>query len=215
MDNRKSFYYPWYNWNEENVSFRAFACRWEEKTTTNAALLRAFSLQAREVLTSGSLMNSDTSSFSSNENKMAAITAFWNRRGVVGSQPTDPQLNSSRESADTGKLLTSCYGRLILFIRFCLSEICLNTQAYILRSFYNINLVTLLLITLTSTLIIPYIKESESINDCLIIHCFKENIEKHFFKRNAVWPWLLDIMYCAHNYPHRLVSYLLAANIYM
>ncbi|CAH3191697.1 unnamed protein product [Porites evermanni] len=32
---------------------------------------------------------------------MAAITAFWNRRGVVGSHPTDPQLNSSRESADT------------------------------------------------------------------------------------------------------------------
>ena len=148
-------------------------------------------------------MNSDTISFSSNENKMAAITAFWNRRGVVGSQPTDSQLNSSRESADTGKLLTSCYGRLILCIRFWLSEICLNTQAYILRSFYNINLVTLLLITLTSTLIIPYIKESESINDCLIIHCFKENIEKHFFKRNAVWPWLLDIMYCAHNYPDR------------
>ena len=28
------------------------------------------------------------------------------------------------------------------------------------------------LITLSSTLIIPYIKESESI-DCLIIHCFK------------------------------------------
>ena len=47
-------------------------------------------------------MNSDTISFSSNENKMAAMTAFWNRRGVVGSQPTDPQLNSSRESADTG-----------------------------------------------------------------------------------------------------------------
>ena len=33
---------------------------------------------------------------------MAAMTAFWNRRGVVGSQPTDPQLNSFRESADTG-----------------------------------------------------------------------------------------------------------------
>ena len=85
------------------------------------------------------LPNSDTNSFSSTENKMAAITAFWNRRGVVGSQPTDPQLNSSRESADTGKLLTSCYGRLILCIRFWLSEICLHTQAYILRSFYNIN----------------------------------------------------------------------------
>ena len=69
-------------------------------------------------------MNNDTIPFSSNENKMAAITAFWNRRGVVGSQPTDQQSNSSRESADTGKLLTSCYGRLILCIRFWLSEIC-------------------------------------------------------------------------------------------
>ena len=83
-------------------------------------------------------MNNDTSSFSSNENKMAAITAFWNRRGVVGSQPTDSQLNSSRESADTGKVLTSCYGRHILCIRFRLSEICLNTQAYILGPFHNI-----------------------------------------------------------------------------
>ena len=121
------------------------------------------------MLTSSSLMNKDTISFSSNENKMAAITAFWNRRGVVGSQPTDSQLNSSKESADTGNVLTSCYGRLILCIRFWLSEIYLNTQAYIL-----------LLIALTSTLIIPYMKESESI-DCLIIHCFKENIDKHFF----------------------------------
>ena len=126
------------------------------------------------MLTSGSLINKDTISFNSNENKMAAITAFWNRRGVVGSHPTDPQLNSSRESADTGKLLPSCYGRLILCIRFWLSGICLNTLAYILRSFYNINLVTLLLITLTSTLIILYIKESESINDCLIIHYLKK-----------------------------------------
>ena len=83
-------------------------------------------------------MNSDTISFSCNENKMAAITAFWNRRGVVGSQPTDSQLNSSRESADTGKVLTSCYGRHILCIRFRLSEICLNTQAYILGPFHNI-----------------------------------------------------------------------------
>lgn len=82
------------------------------------------------MLTSGSLMNKDTISFSSNENKMAAITAFWNRRGVVGSQPTDSQLNSSKESADTGNVLTSCYGRLILCIRFWLSEIHLNTQAY-------------------------------------------------------------------------------------
>lgn len=83
-------------------------------------------------------MNTDTPSFRSNENKMAAITAFWNRRGVVGSQPTDSQLNSSKESADTGKVLTSCYGCHILCIRFWMSEICLNTQAYILRPFYNI-----------------------------------------------------------------------------
>lgn len=147
---------------------------------------------AREVLTSGSLMKKDTISFSSNENKMAVITAFWNRRGVVGSQPIDSQLNSSKESADTGKLLTSCCGRPILCIRFWLSDICLNTQAYILHAFNFITFSNIveLLITLTSTLIIPYIKESESI-DCLIIHCFKENIDKHGTH--------LDIVHCAHN----------------
>ena len=42
------------------------------------------------------------------------------------------------------------------------------------------------LITLTETLIIPDITKTES-NNCFIIHCFKENNDKHIITANTVY----------------------------